>query len=176
MKTKKYLSRPDFQYAEFSGDVSCPFCNVLLKTKPLDRLPGEDANDERDNEVDYYPDGGGLCKHIGFWCDSEFPSVNENWRKEMFKLTSTLKSHQYDGEAGYHWQEALLWAVEADGKGCIGWSAANAIPHCQVAVYKQFSNLLDTPGWRHMHYMAIIVRKKRLNKSVKRAAAQGEDS
>jgi hypothetical protein len=94
MTTKRYLSSPDFQYGEFSGDISCPFCNVLLMTKLPDRLPIEDENDERENEVAYHPDGGGLCKHVGFWCDSDFPSVNDNWRKELFMLTSAIKNQQ----------------------------------------------------------------------------------
>ena len=132
MKTKQSISSSDFQYAEFSGGVFCPFCNVLLMTKPLDRVPKEDDDEELENEFDYYPDGGGLCKHVGFWCDSAFPSVNENWRREMFALTSALTQQSYDGEAGYYWQEALLLKLDEEGSGCIGWSAAQALPNFQI--------------------------------------------
>ena len=78
----------------------------------------------------------------------------------MFALTSALTQQSYDGEAGYYWQEALLLKLDEEGSGCIGWSAAQALPNFQVAVYKQLHPSEEIVTLRSMSYMAIILREK----------------
>ena len=155
----KKLSSGDFIYAEFSSDIYCPFCNVLLKEKPRSVHPSEDE-DEHSNDTN----GNLTCQHVGLWTLADHcPSVNENWRKEMFMLAREVKGQDYDGEDGYYWQEALELAIHDEGDGCIGHSAALAIPSFQVAVYKQFDYSNGAPPLRGLTYVAIILRKKKTN-------------
>ena len=170
MKTKRSISPPDFQYAEVSGDIFCPFCKVLLRTKLPDTVPTDD--DALVNDADDNPDMGILCNHVGFWCDSEFPSVNETWRKEMFGLAKEITKQIYDGADGYYWQEALNLAIGDEGESGMGICAAKAIPNFQIALCRQFSYEPDTPGQRYMNFMAIIIRKKRTPKVRKPTATR----
>lgn len=163
MTIKKSLSSTtDFLYAEFSSDIYCPFCNVLLKEKdkPLNVPLCEDEDEHADDT-----DGQFTCEHVGLWSlGGGWPSINENWRKEMFRLALEVKRQDYDGEDGYHWQEALERAIHDEGDGCIGHSAALAIPNFQVTVYKQFDYSDGGPdNLRRLTYVAIIIRKKKTN-------------
>ncbi len=173
MKTKNPRPSADFEYAEFSGDICCPFCGSLLISKPLSALPKEDDNEDAMHRPDGDPDFGNFCKHVGFWSVSAFPSVNDNWRKEMFLLAKEIKSELPDGEDGYYWQETLQSAVGDTGDGGIGYWAARAIPDFQVTLYRQFAYDHATSSERYMNYMAIIIRKKRPPKALKRATSRG---
>lgn len=156
MKTKKLILKPDFQYAEFSGEIFCPFCKVLLKEKPLDCLPADDEDESDSSEY-----GELVCKHVGLWVlGSDQPSINENWREVLFTLTKEIKGQVYDGEEGYYWQEALELFLRDDGVGHIGNVLARAMPTFQVAVYKQFTCSDEIQSFRHLAYMAIILRKR----------------
>jgi hypothetical protein len=159
--TKKNEQSPavDFDYAECSGDICCPFCKVLLHASDVHF----DDIDERKEWFGSAAKSGLLsCEHVGFWSFGgiDEPNVNENWRREMFTLAKVLKTNLEDTEDGYHWQEALNFAIEADGN--IGWAAVLALPAFQVAVYKQRYTEIGLLG-----YTAVILRKK------KRPPAQG---
>lgn len=156
MTTKESLLRADFEYAEFSGDIFCPFCNALLITKnseTQDDLTEDDVEELRKQLDDEF-----ICKHVGFWFYDdigEHTNCNDSWRSEMFTLTKVLKN-ELDDEYGSDWPEALNYALNENGN--IGWAAAIALPTFQVAVYKQF---FYVPGWpRVMSYAAVLLRKK----------------
>jgi hypothetical protein len=154
VKTKKSLWPADFEYAEFSGDLLCPFCKALLhkKSPEIPDNPTEGEVEELDKQL-----GGSafFCEHVGFWSfgNIDEPNVNDSWRKEMFELTKALKIELNDD----YWPDALNFAIYEEGN--IGWAAAIALPTFRVAVYKQFIYVPDNCP-RIMDYMAVFLRKK----------------
>ena len=63
METKKSLLPADFEYAEFSGDLLCPFCNALLHKIPPE-IPDNPTEDDV-VELGKHLDGSALfCRFI----------------------------------------------------------------------------------------------------------------
>lgn len=154
METKKSLLPADFEYAEFSGDLLCPFCNALLHKIPPE-IPDNPTEDDV-VELGKHLDGSALfCKHAGLWSfgNIDEPNVNDSWRKEMLMLTKVLKNELDDD----YWPDALNFAIYEEGN--IGWATAIALPTFRVAVYKQFIYIPDNCP-RIMNYMAVLLRDK----------------
>lgn len=154
MKKNNHTPSADFECAEFSGEICCPFCGAQLF------IPQEGSLEEIEERWESNPaDRDELsCEHLGFWSFGRIddPMLNENWRDEMFVLSKTLTGNLNDAEDGYHWQEALNFAIDENGN--FGQAAAFSLATCQVAVYKHF---LYIPGaGRLCDYMAVILRKK----------------
>jgi hypothetical protein len=154
MKTKNPNPSADFEYAEFSGDICCPFCRQTLFT-PLEGSLEEIEEQWERNPTDLY---GLPCKHVGFWSHGSIhdPMLIENRRAEMFELSKALTGNLNDFEDGYHWQETLNFITDKNGN--LGQAAAFALPGFQVAVYKHFLYVAD--AGRTCDYMAVFLKKK----------------
>lgn len=155
MKTKNPNPPADFEYAEFSGVMCCPFCGTQLYS------PHEGSFEEFQEQWESNPTGRDAlsCEHVGFWSFGSIndPMLNENWRNEMYILSKTLTGNLNDDADGYHWQEALNFAIAENGN--VGQAVALALPTHQVAVYKHFWDIPDEG--RLSSYMAIILKDKR---------------
>ena len=169
MKTKNPNPPADFEYAEFSGVMCCPFCGTKLYSSD------EGSFEEFKERWESNPTGRDAlsCEHVGLWSFGTIsdPMLNENWRDEMFALSKTLTGNLTDDADGYHWQEALNFAIAENGN--VGQAVALALPTHQVAVYKHFWDIPD--GGRDSSYMAIILRKKRHPKAAELSATVSVD-
>lgn len=157
MRTKFHFPLANFLYAEYKEEIHCPYCGALVIAK----LPTEPPNEENGSSLgvsnrDCSATKMELCRHLAYWSGDEWPSINEEWRDELFRIAQQLNCGAANLD-DYSWQEALWRKLNHDDDHDIGWATVLALPDHQVVLCKQFSPMPCLNSERDSTFVALFI-------------------